>query len=52
MWLQQHSNIENYVIIDDREDMMDYQLEHFVKINPYRGLTDEDLEKAMIILDK
>lgn len=52
MWLQWHPEVSNYVIIDDREDMMEHQLNHFVKVNPYRGFTDEDMEKALIILDK
>lgn len=52
MWLQWYPEISNYVIIDDREDMMEHQLDHFVKVNPYRGFTDEDMEKAILILDK
>ena len=52
MWLESHLAVKNYVIIDDREDMMDDQMDHFVKVNPYRGFTDEDMEKAMIILNK
>lgn len=52
MWLQSHLSVKNYVIIDDREDMMVQQKDHFVKVNPYCGLTDEDVEKAMKILDK
>ena len=52
MWLQWHPEVKNYVIVDDREDMMEHQLDHFVKVNPYRGFTDEDLEKALMILDK
>lgn len=52
MWLQQNPSVINYVIIDDREDMMKHQMDHFVKINSYRGITDEDVEKALNILDK
>ena len=50
MWLQWHPEVSNYVIIDDRQDMMDYQLNHFVKVNSYRGLTDENVEQALNIL--
>ena len=50
MWLQYHPGVSNYVIIDDRQDMMDYQLDHFVKVNSYRGLTDENVEQALNIL--
>lgn len=52
MWLKDHSSVENYVIIDDRSDMLDTQKDHFVKVNSYCGFTDEDLEKAMLILSK
>lgn len=52
MWLESHLSVKNYVIIDDREDMQQDQLDHFVKVNPYRGFTDEDLEKSLMILDK
>ena len=50
MWLQWHPEVEKYVIIDDREDMLNIQLSHFVKVNPYCGFTDDDLEKALTIL--
>jgi len=50
MWLQWNPNIKNYVIVDDRTDMMDHQLSHFVKVNPYTGLTDENIEQALNIL--
>jgi hypothetical protein len=52
MWLQWHPGVKNYVIIDDREDMMKDQMDHFVKVNSYRGFSDEDLEKAMFILNQ
>lgn len=52
MWLEWHPNISNYVIVDDRDDMQQDQLDHFVKVNPYRGFTDEDMKKAMMILNK
>lgn len=52
MWLESHLSVKNYVIIDDREDMQQNQLDHFVKVNSYYGFTDKDLEKALMILDK
>ena len=52
MWLETHLSVKNYVIIDDREDMQNDQLDHFVKVNSYYGFTDEDMEKAIKILDK
>lgn len=52
MWLEWHPNVSNYVIVDDRDDMQQNQLDHFVHVNAYRGFTNEDLEKAIVILDK
>lgn len=51
MWLEDHLSVKNYVIIDDRIDMQKDQLDYFVKVNSYCGFSDEDLEKAMIILN-
>ena len=52
MWLYWHPEVKNYVIIDDRKDIMKDQMDHFVKVNSFRGFSDEDMEKAMLILDK
>ena len=46
------ANVSNYVIVDDRQDMQQDQLDHFVHVNAYRGFTNEDLEKAIAILNK
>ena len=51
-WLDKHPECENYVILDDRTDMLDSQLNNFVYINPMYGLTDDDVEKAIKILNK
>jgi len=40
----------NYVIIDDYADMLMEQSKHFIKVDPYFGLTDEDISKAKEIL--
>lgn len=50
MWLNEHPEVENYVIFDDREDIE--QKDHFIKIDSYRGLTQEDIQKAIEILSK
>jgi len=53
MWLDRHPEVENYVIIDDDNDMLDSQLNHFVQTDAYkRGLSDEDVELAINILNK
>lgn len=51
-WLNKHPEVENYVIIDDDNDMLDSQLNNFVQTNAYkRGLSDEDVELAIQILN-
>lgn len=51
-WLDKHPEVENYVIIDDDDDMLDKQLDHFVRTDAYkRGLSDENVEKAIKILN-
>lgn len=42
--------IEHYVIIDDWDDMGEY-ISHLVWTNPSTGLTDEDVEEALRILE-
>ena len=41
----------NYVIIDDRTDFTENQQPHFVHVDSYVGLTDEDVELAIGILN-
>ena len=43
---------ENYVILDDIDDMTDEQQPHFIKTNQEYGFTDTDLEKAIRILSR
>lgn len=52
-WLMKHDemNIENYVILDDEEDLLLYQSNHFVKTNEYVGLTEKSVKKAIEILN-
>ena len=42
--------IEHYVIIDDWDDMGEY-INHLVLTNSFTGLTDEDVEEALRILE-
>lgn len=51
MWLSDHPEITNYVIIDDRTDFLKEQLDHFIQVDPYYGLTDKDIDKAKNILN-
>lgn len=52
-WLAKHPEVENYVILDDDNDMLKKQLEHFVQTDAYkRGLSLENVEQAIKILNK
>lgn len=42
----------NYVILDDDSDMLLEQAEHFIKTDTYLGLTKDDVEKAISILNR
>ena len=50
-WLDFHLDINNYVIIDDRTDFKPEQQKHFIHINPHCGITDEDMNKTINILN-
>ena len=50
-YLNNHPEVENYVIIDDG-DMLDEQLYHFVQTNYEDGITDAETERAIKILNK
>lgn len=61
-WLNKHPDVENYVILDDDNDMLDCQLNNFVKtsgnsdhpdkIDIGYGLTKICTEKAIKILNR
>lgn len=51
-WLEFNPECTNYVIIDDRTDFKENQNDNFVHINPMYGITDEDMNKAIAILNK
>jgi hypothetical protein len=52
MWLDEHPECSNYVIIDDRTDFTNEQYPHFVYINPMWGIRDENVDNAISILNK
>ena len=52
-WLSKHGKrVSNYAIIDDMDNMLPEQQSHFVQTNPEIGITKEDSEKAIKILNK
>ena len=51
-WLDRHSEVERFVILDDDVDMKDEQKPFFVNTTFKNGLTDELSNKAIEILNK
>lgn len=51
-YLNEHSEVENYVIIDDDGDMLDSQLYHFVQTNFEDGITETEANRAIKVLNK
>lgn len=49
-YLDNHSNITNYVIIDDDSDMLESQMENFLQTDFKTGLTKNDYPKIKKIL--
>ena len=52
-WLSKHEDVENYVVLDDTyfSDFAGDMEFHFVHTNPDDGLTDENVQMAIKILN-
>ena len=51
-WLDKHViEVSRYVIIDDMDNFLPEQKSHFVLTDPEVGITDEDADKAIKILN-
>ena len=50
MWLNNHPETENWVVLDDLELHNDDVAKFQVMTDPEQGLTEEDVEKALVIL--
>lgn len=51
-WLDEHPGWTTYCILDDDSDMLSEQMPFFVKTDGYVGLTDEDANRAIGILNR
>ena len=49
-YLEEHKDIEKYVIIDDVDDMLLCQKPFFIKINSKSGISKKNVEKAVKLL--
>ena len=52
-WMARHGKqVSNYTIIDDMDNMLPDQQSHFVQTNPEEGITEEDVQKTIKILNR
>lgn len=51
-YLNEHPEIDNYVIIDDDGDMLDSQLYHFIQTNYEDGITEVEAIRAIKVLNR
>ena len=51
-YIVEHPYITNYVILDDDGDMLLSQKDNFIQTNGYDGISNEDVIKAIRILNK
>ena len=53
MWLDNHKEeVLNYAILDDENDFLETQLKHYVQTDTYTGLTSEDADRIIEILNE
>ena len=53
LWLSEHGKQDTrYVIIDDEYVILDSQLSHFILANPYEGITEEQANRAISMLNE
>jgi hypothetical protein len=50
LWLDDHPEATEYLIIDDNENLLEYQLDRFVKTDNYAGMAQEHYNQARNIL--
>jgi len=51
-WLDDHPEVENYVIIDDDSDMLNSQIEHFVHVDGREGFGVVNYYQTLKIIGK
>ena len=50
-YMNEHPEVDSYVILDDDSDMCDYQLFNFVQTDTYEGITERDAKICVDILN-
>ena len=51
-WLVKHSEVDNYVIIDDEYVCLESQVCYFVLTNPHDGITEDIADRVIAILNR
>ena len=51
-YLNGHSEISDYVIVDDDSDMLDTQLLNFVQTDTYDGITEREMNLCVCVLNR
>ena len=46
LWLDEHPTVTDYVIIDDKENILEEQKNRFVKTSMFAGMLDENYYQA------
>jgi hypothetical protein len=50
LWLQNHSEVKDYIIIDDNENLLEHHLKRFVKTSTNLGMVQERYNHARELL--
>lgn len=50
LWLDSHPEIQNYLIIDDSENLLEYQMNKLVKTDNYAGMAQMQYNQARYLL--
>ncbi len=50
LWLDNHSEVKDYIILDDNENLLEHQRDKFVKTSTYLGMVQERYNHARNLL--
>ena len=50
LWLDNHPEVEDYIILDDNTNLLDHQIDKFIKTSMYMGMVQEGYAQARNLL--
>ena len=50
LWLEDHPDVNEYLILDDNQNLLDHQLNKFIQTNAFMGMVQESYYQARILL--